>query len=632
MKVSLLEVKSMKMYIHKRYIYAVLSLFLGSNSLFLAMERTKTTQQQPVVQKVNNDWLKPFELKSLVQNPKYLKLNDCTKVRDAANLLLFLERILCAFDQMPKILSWMHGAQNSRFIQMADDNKLFLLSGFGTLEDLSLKTEFTSDSEGKNIIRWLRTPEGISAALQIRQIPRTSEEEYFDAIVSFASDLLTESGEKEEVRTVAGMAIHIAAMDLFTSIMLNEWPDLFSENCFSGKKANDWSWQDLKETIKKELSFIDKASLDHFFDIPFIEQLLSAGLETSYMIFHTGNEEGRSFMHDSLIVSKITKTVEAFKPYRAQINKMYQELYDALHNGLKGSSTEKQNEYLMQLKNITVSPIITKDAKTHADLDMSKKQLPKSLALLSKSKKTEIPNSTIATIAQKKIEKKIAKKNDTHAKKPKAKLQQKKQNKKVKHKQIIPDELSDEEIDEPVEPSATVESQKIEEQEEASNQEEQRALETGNPIRYAQRIEQYFQPNSPLDLYHGFTRIVDSFLFKYGQQEEYINRTYGSTDIVYKLAGEIRYKNNKREYVVWHATMNNRDICYHRGYELRTADMFDKYIADQFWKLKPNESESDNIGPAVARQLINDEGEVKEENKWAVKIWDKRLQATHYFV
>ncbi len=592
------------------------------------MESSQPTQQQPVVQKVNNDWLKPFELKSLVQNPKYLKLNDCAKVRDAANLLLFLERILCAFDQMPKILRWMYGSQNSRFINIVGEDKLFLLSGFGILEDLSLNAEFSSDNDGKNIIRWVRTPEGISAAFQIRQIPRTSEEEYFHATVSFASDLLTQSREKKEVVTVAGMAIHIAATDFFTTIMLNEWPDLFVEKCFKGKKISDWSSEGLKQTIQENLSFIDKDLLRDFFAIPYIEQLFANALETSYIIFHTGSEENRCYMHDGLIVSKVTATVDAFKPYRAQIHKTYQELYDALHNGLKGASTEKQNDYLMQLENITVSPV-TKDAKTYNDLDTSKKLLPKSLALLSKCKKSEIPNTTIATIAQKKIEKKIAKKNDTHAKKPKAKLQQKKQNKKVKHKQIIRDaDLSEEEIDEPIEQSLAIGTDKVQKQEEISDQDEQLVLESVDPVRYAQRIEQYFQPNSPLDLYHGVTRIVDSFLFRYGQQEEYINRTYGSTDIVYKLAGEIRYKNNKREYVVWHATKNDRDICYHRGYELRTADMFDKYIADQFWKLKPNDSESDNIGPAIARQLINDEGEVKEENKWAVKIWDKRLQAT----
>ncbi len=168
---------------------------------------------------------------------------------------------------------------------------------------------------------------------------------------------------------------------------------------------------------------------------------------------------------------------------------------------------------------------------------------------------------------------------------------------------------------------------------------EEQALDTISQHQYAQRILSWFnnanlaQETFESVLYHGFSLLVDDYLFSRGRTESRPNVTRaGQMDTVYKLVGQIIFKGNVRKHVVFHATKDPQGICYHRGLEWREGNLFDTHIAPSFWNISPQYKSNSTAARHLQNEYkptnSNTNDVIEEENDLLIQIRDNRLGIT----
>ncbi len=80
--------------------------------------------------------------------------------------------------------------------------------------------------------------------------------------------------------------------------------------------------------------------------------------------------------------------------------------------------------------------------------------------------------------------------------------------------------------------------------------------------------EDFISANKPSNSsieYHTINPLIDHFLLSIGQQQE-ITKDNGQKEMRYLLIGEINYHSNKKKLVCFSCSIDERGICYHRGY------------------------------------------------------------------
>ncbi len=157
-------------------------------------------------------------------------------------------------------------------------------------------------------------------------------------------------------------------------------------------------------------------------------------------------------------------------------------------------------------------------------------------------------------------------------------------------------------------------------------------------IRYDERVLDWFDPETIKEHilyasresveYHCFTRLVDGYLFKFGIQTPWENKTRkGNIDTNYSLGGMIERSGQERQNVVFTCCKDNNGVCYHRGFE-QNDELFNQYFCENQWKVL-HRDEFPQLGqphraPFAARGS-KDEDKVLAEDDLCVKIRDGHL-------
>jgi len=163
--------------------------------------------------------------------------------------------------------------------------------------------------------------------------------------------------------------------------------------------------------------------------------------------------------------------------------------------------------------------------------------------------------------------------------------------------------------------------------------------------KYDGRVDRWFNPNTkdPEVVYathesieyHGYTRLVDPYLLKFGEQTPWENRSKGqrAKDVVidtnYSLGGSIECSGVAKRFVVFHLCLDRMGVCYHRGIDVKEKnELFDEYFQDNRWKVfhrdefPPLGQEEPTFEAVVS---ANRKDEVVSEDDLCVKIRDNHL-------
>lgn len=561
-------------------------------------------------QEIDASFLDGFSLKALVADRQKVTWNDYKRINQALNLLLMYEQSLCALEQLPPLLRLAEKSQRQRLV----NNKRFDLCGF-TANVTRKENKVARDAN----IFLIKTSEGRAAYFQLIQYLKKGNSRYIEInledVIEFIPWL---QSSHPEIRNIAGISIHSSCADRLQLIIGNEFPGIIMRVALLKNKNEDYQFA-LKQAIAKRCENDISASLEK---IP--EFYTICDLVTQVNLFAAKSLESMIWIsEDNTLASDIDTVVARCARIRPIIAQRYCELYRVLEKSLQNCNLATKNNYFSKIADFffnekTVTPL-------PSSLDSLKKEI-KQFDFTQAITKEDIISQVLPLAS------------NSNVKKAASKIARRKRYKKLQKNKAkeVQEELSDQESQE--EDTQDLDVSKELELSNSNNtvsqikeEKDELSISSAVPsIKYAQRIEQYFVPNREIDLYHGFTRLVDVFLFKYGTQEKRENKTYQFIDTVYKLAGEIQYKDGKKEYVVLHATKGYEDVCYHRGYESRSADVFDNYLADTFWKLAHQEEQDSQSSKSeiILPELIHNEGKIVLENKWLVKIEDYRLKAT----
>lgn len=128
--------------------------------------------------------------------------------------------------------------------------------------------------------------------------------------------------------------------------------------------------------------------------------------------------------------------------------------------------------------------------------------------------------------------------------------------------------------------------------------------------------------------YHCFSRLVDRYLFKYGIQTPWQNKTKKDVvDTNYSLGGMIE-DSRGRKTVVFTCCIDPKRVCYHRGFDLKNNnnELFEEYFKENQWKVF-HRDEFPPIGeqekPVIKHS--SQEDVVTSEDDLCVKIRDNNL-------
>jgi len=135
--------------------------------------------------------------------------------------------------------------------------------------------------------------------------------------------------------------------------------------------------------------------------------------------------------------------------------------------------------------------------------------------------------------------------------------------------------------------------------------------------------------------YHCFTRLVDQYLVRCGMQTPWKNRAKmkqskdGIFDLNYSLGGTIECMNNPKRVVVFTLCKDQKDVFYHRGFELKENNsLFNEYFEKNHWEIF-HRDEFPALGVAhsapFGRLVSNADDEVISEDELCVKIRDNHM-------